>query len=464
MTAERGTPEWWRDRLLDRYKDDVEDRELNAAYYDSINPSPEMLENVGSVYRRLLGLSKTPWGRLVVDITAERLSVNGFRVGGTEVDEQLWVDFRKSRMEALQRQIHREALALGTSYASVWDGNISFESALSVTHENAAGDPHQVAAAVKVWYDSVEGRLRCTLYLPDSVHRWRSHSEVNDDTFSRSAHSIWKTTSWDYLQEDGVIPNPYNQVPIVPFVVRPNWEGYGVSDLEDLRPLIGRIESITANTVLAVELGAFRQKWATGLEIPTDPDTGESVEPFKAALDRLWTSEDEATRFGSFDATDIRPYLQAVSDAIGQLSAVSRVPTLYFNQSELSNPPSAASLEATETGLIKKVMERMDRFSESWEQVAAMVLNDSDSPITVSWNDPRTRSEAQMVDAASKLYNIGFPFEAILEYMGYTPEEVKRLKRMRATDTFDRLLNSPLPTATRINAPTQEQPVQAEGE
>lgn len=453
MAAERGTAEWWRDRLLKKFETDLGERVVNAAYYDSINSSPETLERYSSAYRRLLAMSKTPWARLVVDIVAERLTVNGFRIGDSmDVDTDVWRMFRKNRMEALQRSVHREALALGTSYVSVWPdpklkAKIAFESGMAVTHETVAGDPHQTAAAIKVWHDSIGARIRCNIYLPDAIYKYESANQVTDEQWISPASSgrfmgtKWKLTS--------TVSNPFGVVTMIPFVVRPTWQGYGASDLEDLRPIVIRIESLTANTLLAVELGAFRVRWATGLDIPTN-DEGTAVEPFKVALDRLWVSGDPDTKFGSFDATDIRPYLQAVSDAIAQLSSVSRIPTLYFNQSELSNPPSAASLEATETGLIKKVTERQDRFAESWEQVAMLALKDKDASVTVAWDDPRTRSEAQMMDAAIKLNTMGVPFQGILEYLGYTPDEVKRLKAMRSADTFDRLLNTPLPTATRV--------------
>lgn len=459
MAADRGTPEWWRDRLVARYEKDLASRSVNAAYYDSLNPSAPVTTKYREAYARLLEISKTPWGRLVVDIVEERLTVNGFRIGSaSDADESVWAQFRRNRMEAIQRQVHREALALGTSYVSVWpdeDGGpaMVYESAMAVTHETVAGNPHEVAGAIKIWHDSIEGRVRCNVYLPDAIYKWRSHSEVTEDAWAAASSARWKDVKWDMLEE---VENPYGVVPIIPFVVRPNWQGYGQSDLEDLRPLILRIESMVTNSLLAVELGAFRQRWATGLEIPVDED-GTPVEPFKVALDRLWVSGDPDTKFGSFDSTDIRPYLQAISDAIAQLSSVSRIPTLYFNQSELSNPPSAASLEATETGLIKKVMERMDRFAESWESVAALALG-IDAEITVSWGDPRTRSEAQSMDAAIKLMTVGVPFQGILEYLGYNPTEVKRMMDLRARDTFDRLLTTPLPTATRINT---EQPTQS---
>lgn len=461
------TNEWWLERLVKKYVKDQEARSYHASLYDSTNSMPGVPEKAADVYKRLLQVSKTPWGRLVIDIVAERLVLQGFNVGDdSDAADELWNLFRRNRVEAVQRQVHREGLALGTTYASVWetdDGQprIAFESAMAMTHENFPGDPNRVAAAVKVWYDAVEEIIRANLFMPDATYRVRSTSKYTEESWRNALPNV----RWDSMDDRPEVTNIFDDVPIVPFVTRPNWEGYGTSDLEDLAPAILRIESLTASTMLAVELGAFRQKWATGVEIPED-EAGNPVEVYKAAVDRVWISQEPDSRFGAFDATDVRPYLQAISDAIGQLSAVSRIPTLYFNQSDLSNPPSAASLEASETGLINRVMERRDRFQESWEQVARMAaplggidLAD-DSMIDVVWRDPRTRSEAQVMDAAVKLSTIQVPWKYIMEFIGYTKSEIAAMEAARAADTFNRLLNTPLPSATRI----EQQPPAATAE
>ena len=188
---------------------------------------------------------------------------------------------------------------------------------------------HKVAAAIKVWLDSISGEARANLYFPDRVLRYSTPittSEFSSIDVYSEAFAI--RGGWQVIEEVG---HDYGTVPMVPFTTRPDYRGYGRSDLRDLAEIIYRIEYLTSNTMLAVELGALKQKWATGLEIPTDPD-GNAVEPFKVALDRLWISEDPETKFGSFPATDIGPYLKAISDAIGQLSAVSRIPPTYFVQ------------------------------------------------------------------------------------------------------------------------------------
>ena len=376
-----------------------------------------MLPNARRAYQRLLHLSRTSWGKLIIDLTEERLQVQGFSVGGADDSNDLiWSLFRRSHMEAMQASVHREALATGTSYVSVWpDENdspkMAYESSLSVTHETMPGDPHKVAAALKLWHDTINGSIRANLYLPGEVVKFVSESSVNTDTqFSMAMQQGLATRSFKQFER---VTHDYSFVPMVPFMTRPDWRGYGRSDLADVAEVIARIEYLTANTLLAVELGAFRQRWATGLEIPVDPETNQPVEPFRLALDRLFVSEDPDTKFGSFAETDIRPYLSAISDAVGQLSAVSRVPATYMVQNELANPPSAASLEASETGLVNKVKDRQARYAESWENVARIALQiaggndlpDGLTNLSVQWADPRTRSDAQVLDAAVKMHS-----------------------------------------------------------
>jgi hypothetical protein len=211
---------------------------------------------------------------------------------------------------------------------------------------------------------------------------------------------------------------------------------------EAVLPLFDRVELITADMLVASSFGAFRQRWATGLEIPIDPTTGKEVEPFRAALDRLWISEDTETRFGSFDSTDMTPYIRAKDAVVAEIAAISRVPSSYFVQSELANPPSAQALEAAEANLISKVRERQMGYGRAWEHVVSLVLlasgdrRASESDIEVIWKDPRTRSESQVLDAASKMKAIGFPFDSIAEFVGYSPSEIARLRAQKVADAL----------------------------
>jgi hypothetical protein len=181
------------------------------------------------------------------------------------------------------------------------------------------------------------------------------------------------------------------------------------------------------DAMLAAEVAAFRQKWATGLEVPRDPETGKPVEPFRAAVDRVWISESPDSKFGTFEASDISQYLTAIDAQIASLAAISRVPAHYLMQSNLANPPSAESLVAAESGLVAKVRERQRRFGEAWERVITLALAATgvgSGVLEVVWQDAEMRNPAQVADAAVKLMTIGVPQRALFEYVGATPQQI----------------------------------------
>ena len=436
--AERLSPDWWRDRLLEQHTLDRRVRDEMLRVYAATHPHPTALtKRYAEQYLSLIRASRTPWARMIVDTTAERLELQGFRIGDGDPDEQVWSLFKRQSIDQHQRNIYRDSLTAGTTYVSVWptaDGSgvsIMPESPLNVCHELEAGSTDTVAAAVKVWADEVNQVWRCNLHLPDRVVQ-------SESKYIESDIVPW-TAQWTEIR---TLTNPFGRVTIVPFLCRKDTAGYGRSELIDLMPLFDRVELITADMLVASSFGAFRQRWATGLEIPIDPTTGKEVEPFRAALDRLWISEDTETRFGSFDSTDMTPYIRAKDAVVAEIAAISRVPSSYFVQSELANPPSAQALEAAEANLISKIRERQMGYARSWEQVVSLALLASgdergrDAEIDVLWRDARTRSESQVLDAASKMKAIGFPFESIAEFVGYTPSEIARLRAQRVTDAL----------------------------
>jgi hypothetical protein len=198
--------------------------------------------------------------------------------------------------------------------------------------------------------------------------------------------------------------------------------------------------------VLAGEYAAFRQRWVTGLEVPEDAE-GNPVEPFNIAVDRLWVSEDADTKFGSFDVTDLRPYIDAVAQDVQHLASVSRTPPHYLLGGMVNL--SAEALKAAEAGLVSKVRQRMRALGEAWEQAMrlALALQGMTDPgldrLEVVWADPENISEATRMDALTKMQALQVPQEALWERMpGVTPTEVARWRNMRGADTVQQMLRT----------------------
>ena len=251
---------------------------------------------------------------------------------------------------------------------------IAPESVFEVTHEPQPGNRRQVAAAIKVYPLEPHPPRMGARALPA-----RRDLPLGDDAI-RAARAGRvparrrrppRPPEWEPADEF-VAANPLGVVPIVPFENRATILGGGACELEDCIPLLRRIDKLTLDLLLTSDVAAFRQKWATGLDVPNDPETGKPVEPYKAAVDRLWVSEGPETKFGTFDASDLGQYLRAIEACVAALCAISRVPAHYLMQSNLANPPTAESLVSSESGLVAKVRERQRRFGEAWERADAL--------------------------------------------------------------------------------------------
>src|SRR4030095_8012655 len=236
------------------------------------------------------------------------------------------------------------------------------ETCLEVTHLAVAGDRRIVDAALKV-LPLGDGGWLAELSPPRWIVTWQaSYRDPLRSPLVDGSRAPWS-------DEPIVLPNELGAVPIIPFENRPTTASCGLSELDELVPIMERIQELELAKLIGVYAVTFPQKWGHGLTVERDPATGEPINPFKTGPMRIFVSENTDTRFGAFPQGDIGQYLRAIDDEVAELAAISRVPSYYFVQSDLANPPSAESLVTSETGLLTKCLDRQKAYGESWEQV-----------------------------------------------------------------------------------------------
>jgi Phage portal protein, SPP1 Gp6-like len=441
-----------RERLLARLSTQRELASDAWRWYAGTQELPTVPANYTAAYRLLLALSPTPWARLVVDTIAERLHVQGFTAGSPEAGARVWEVFTDSQLNADERLVYTEALIAGVGYVSVGEGGrIAPESAFEVTHEPELGNRRNVAAALKLYPADYTFRVWvCELYRPEATYRWVAElagAPRPVGAFPIDGSRRKSELGWEPLGDPTA--NGLGDVPVVAFENRAAILGGGVSEIADCVPILKRIDKLTLDKLLTSEFAAFRQKWATGLEVPRDPETQKPVEPYSAAVTKLWVSEQDGTRFGTFEASDLGPYLAAIDAEIATLAAISRVPSHYLLQRNLANPPSAESLIAGESGLVAKVQERQARFGEAWERTLEMALElAGDGPpeaLEVVWADAEMRNPAQVADAATKLQTVGWPPQAVWAYTGATPQQIREWTLLADSAALDAAGGPPPP-------------------
>jgi hypothetical protein len=311
---------------------------------------------------------------------------------------------------------------------------------------SAPGDRRVRTAGLKRWLE-LDGTARAILYLPDVILPFRSASTVAtlDYNLDPASMPLW-TSAIDWVPDGDPIPNPLGVVPLVPIVNRPQIvptdlvTGDGRSEVLDILPLQDMLNKVVADMIVASEFSSFRQKWASGVDVPVDPETNPPIEPFNAAVSRAWMSEKPDAKFGTFDTTSLQNYTNAVEMIVQHISSISRVPAHYFRGGS-ADRLSGESIRSAESGLISKVRRKQEDYAESFEeamQIAFAVVGRTDQiDAEVVWSDPEFRTEAEHADALVKRASLGVPQEQIWEDAGYTPAQIARFRTMRRTQALD---------------------------
>lgn len=442
--------EWWLARLGKR----LDDRRVTMTILEDYYAGRQPLAFASAKFRQAFGdrfpAFSSNFMALVVDAHRERLHVGGIRIGDApEGDADAWRWWQANRLDAESQKAHTESLVKGVAYALVWPDQlthapeVTIESPLQVVVETEPGKSWKRRAALKRWLDD-DGRYRAELYLPEGIYKFRSTQR--SESFSApswASVALWKRD--EIAGEPWPVPNPLNIVPIVPIVNRPRLTGDGQSEIAMVMSNQDAINKLRADALIASEFASFRQRWIIGMDIPVDPETGQPVEPFRSAVDRLWMvpppdpddPNPPKVEFGEFEQTDLAPIYAGIDTEVQHLGAISRTPYHYLLP-QSGQPPSGESLKSAETGLMAKVADSMLNKGESWEEVFRLNFlfrgdpraNDLSSEII--WKDPESRTEAVHTDALVKQKSLGIPDEILWEGLGYSPQQIARIKRLIA--------------------------------
>ena len=324
----------------------------------------------------------------------------------------------------------------GTAYCLIWPddfGNVKITAehpSECITYAPAA-DRHQTTMAFKRWCDD-DGCWHCTLYTPAAIYKYSTDVSSGVSTMPPMGSSAWVPRLTP--GEEWPLVNPFGVMPMVEFPNDPRLMTGGRSELSGgIIDMMDRINETVFNRMLAAQFSAFRQKWITGLEVPRDPETGKPMEPFRAAVDRLWMTENPEAKFGEFGEASLSNYIDSAEADIAHLASITRTPAYYLLPR--GQMPSGEALKAAETGLVKKVLRRQRFFGEAWELMmrAALTMQGSnqamDSSCETIWQAPETRSDGATADMLLKLDQIGTPKEALWELSGYfSPQQIARMK------------------------------------
>jgi hypothetical protein len=445
------SPEWWLIRLGRRLHQDRDRVKRLEDYHAGDHPLPDGNRKMRDTYRRFQKMSRSNFVGLVTEAVLERLTVVGFSTGAggdEDADAAAWLAWQRNSMDADLPLVLRQSLVCGRSYVTVGRRNdgtalLTGEDAKQVMHESDPTDRRRVRASIKVYRSGDWDKA--VVMLPDGVVYFRAPKMDEIAGYDPFDPTRWERDP-DEGDADSVGPNPVAPFnPVVPFLNRPTLDGKWMGEFEDVTDIQDRINTVVLDRLVISAMQAYRQRWAKGIEVDDEFDPG---------ADLLWSVENDNAAFGEFQAADLRQVLEAASQDIRHLAAITRTPPHYL-VGELNNV-NGETLKATETGLVAKANERSRQFGESAEMVNRLggLIEGREVPVDAEtlWADPQSHSLAELYDSAVKGQSAGVPWAWRMRLLGFTPQQIRRMEADRAAEAMMADLFAPLPPQNAAEA------------
>jgi hypothetical protein len=407
------------------------------AYLRGEHDKPYQPKSAHTEYNRLADRRISNYLPLVVDTIAQDLYVEGYRLPDDPNNAGPWRQWQLNNMDSRQLGLHRASVAFGVSFTIVLPGapgtsviRCKSPRQLTVVYEDTTDDEWPIWAGQAGSYTRGSGKV-LTYKLYDDTAVYTLETEPDSDK---------------YILRD-VRVHGLGVTPVSRYLNRNDLSGQALSAIEPLFPIQDRINETTFGLLMAQNYASFRQRWVTGLDIPVDPKTKEPIEPFQAAVDRVWHTDDPNAKFGEFGQTDLSGYLASREASIRDMAAIAQIPP-----QSLSVPISNLSAEALaliQSGHDRSILEHKSLFGESHKatlRLAALASGDAvsadETEGRVIWRDTQATSFAAMVDGLGKLGTmLNVPVQALWERIpGVTTTDVEEWRRMaEEADVMGRL-------------------------
>lgn len=427
---------------------------LVRRYLRGDHARPEVPKDADGEFRAIVAHSVANFLPLISGSFGRALYVDGYRSGRSADNAPAWDVWTANRMRAKQSIPMQGAIDYGTAYVAVEGEKITplnprkthawYEDAYDdfpIAGLTETGVRYRSDGAVMVRYEFWYGG---TVQTYERVSG-RRVGVVDDPGNMRDGTSIeiGKLVKLGSPRTHGS-----DHVPWVRFRDRLDDEAQGV-----VRPLIPAQDRVNASIFylnMLLHYAAFKQKWATGIKVPRDtqeflsdgsknPNFGRPIEPFQAAVHRLWISENPEAKFGEFSQSEVTGHLAAIENAVATLLTLGRSSPLLAAGNKISNV-AVESVAALNASMNAQIAHFQELFGASWDLVFELT-GKGDPGATSRWRNHEPQSFAQVVDGLVKLNQMGAPARGLYEMVpGITDTQIEQWNALAQEPTeTDRL-------------------------
>jgi hypothetical protein len=430
----------------------AEDRRLDviSEYLTGTYPSsayiPRKVANraAGKEYAGIIARSRQPVLSLPVETLSQNLFVDGYRPARSADNAVGWEHWQANRMDARQIGVNRGAISFGAAYLVILPGEpvpawrpVSARRMRAMFADRINDEWPELA--VEEWVEATAKGQRRRFRLYDSEHVYEMAGELLPPVSPVPPAGASGPSEFISYSKHGT-----GVCPVVRFTGSADLDGACLGEVEPLIPLQQQIDAGTYYIEMAQQYAVHRQRWATGMAIPED-DEGNPKEPFDAAVDRLWVGEGTPgaaeVKFGEFEQTEVKPWLDAREAALRAIAIKSQTPPGYM-LGEMANL-SAEALAATEAPAQRRASVYRTLLGEAYEQAFRLDAKQAgdevgweDTSSQVVWRDTESRSLAQVADALGKMaVQLGIPPRALWEKVpGVTDQDLQAWEAIMVED------------------------------
>lgn len=416
------TPEEWLPILAKRLEARMPKIQLLRGYADGDAPMPEMGKNVRASWVAFQKKARTNYGGLCVDSLANRMVVNGIRIGESEDSPALAAArriLRDNRWDVQVSDALRDYLITSIGYllVGVEDGKAVITRELP-EQSIAAVDPlrpWKARAYLKVWRDPDDGNDYALVVVRGSRQKFARKSMFEGKPLS----SV--TSGWELYGE----PEVFDGDPPVVVLERPGGKGL----FEPHTDVIDRINLGKLQRLVVTAMQAFRQRAMKG-GLPTEDDDGNDIDwarILEPAPGAMWDLPEGVDVWES-EQTDIRPLLEGEKADARDFAAVTRTPISVFIPEGANQ--SAEGAAAAKEGQVFQAKDEISRVSAGLAVAVVYALRAENidlgsDTVQVMFEPPEHVSISEKYAAATAAKGAGVSRRAILrDILGMSPDQI----------------------------------------
>ena len=343
--------------------------------------------------------------------------------------------FRWNNLDRKQNDQVSETLKTGDAYAIVWLDGVAPDGTVYPTininpPENIIiryDDEGKKRYAVKAWKLS-DGKWRVTLYGQSATYKYIT-PEKKDDFPAFENLVEFEALDASGVAEPWPILNNTGIVPVFHFNNNAPEGEFGRSELRDVIPLQDALNKACTDLMVAMEYGAYPQRYATGLQLGLpDPVSGKIPSPFKAGPGETWTGPQGAT-FGSFEVANLEQFTKVQDSFDGKISNVTRIPQYWFQMGSGGNL-SGETLKTADAPFVAKLTDRQTGYGSTWKELTSfcfLLMGKEGLQFNAIWKSAELRSDTDKLQEGVLKKQLGWSEEQIMRDYGLDNTTIERM-------------------------------------